>query len=425
MMEGFIERLYPYTGDRRTITFLQSLVDYELENGLTPENYAWAGVPYASADPGAKKYTGWSQMGKDYLQPHVVGEDGYGYLRLYEITGNTKYLRAAIRCADALVKNYALGNATNSPWPVRLHARDGSTDPKAFGTYSANVMEPIRLFDELIRLNQGDVSAYGRVRAGAWQWFLKYPVANDTWVGYFEDTAASMGNMNQVIPLEFARYVILHPEKDPQWQQHALHIIQWVKSTPKWPKFIVHDALITTEQGDGKQYCCNDPGQCCDSHTSRLAAAAVLQVLTVHAPSSGPRVAEFEKEFAKYCGAGYGLAVSNATAGLHLALIAAGVGPGDEVITTSISWISTANAAAALGAKVVFADVDPISLNLDSASVAHSAKMSSCGSSIRKSKSRSGLTTPHHLRTGKSPTYARRQRPHSTFHRAPMERLYN
>src|ERR1700726_4025753 len=63
MMQGFIERLYPYTGDPRTITFLQSLVDYELENGLTPEDYLWSQVPYASADPGAKRYNGWSQLG--------------------------------------------------------------------------------------------------------------------------------------------------------------------------------------------------------------------------------------------------------------------------------------------------------------------------------------------------------------------------
>jgi dTDP-4-amino-4,6-dideoxygalactose transaminase len=55
---------------------------------------------------------------------------------------------------------------------------------------------------------------------------------------------------------------------------------------------------------------------------------------------------------------------------LQLAMIAAGVGPGDEVITTPISWISTANAVAVLGAKVVFADVDPRTLNLDPASVA-------------------------------------------------------
>src|SRR5277367_635253 len=87
MMQGFIERLYPYTGDRRTLQFLQNFVDYELENGLTPEGYAWPQVPYASANPGAKRYSGWSQLGaEDYIEPHVVGEDGYGYLRLYEMT---------------------------------------------------------------------------------------------------------------------------------------------------------------------------------------------------------------------------------------------------------------------------------------------------------------------------------------------------
>src|SRR5580692_11571042 len=97
---------------------------------------------------------------------------------------------------------------------------------------------------------------------------------------------------------------------------------------------------------------------------------AVLEVMRAGAPSCGPKVKRFEEEFAQYCGAEYGLAVTSGSTGLQLAMIAAGVGPGDEVITTPISWISTANAAAALGAKVVFADVDPGTLNLDPASVA-------------------------------------------------------
>ena len=276
MMQGFIERLYPYTGDPRTLTFLQSFVDYELENGLTPEGYAWSQVPYASANPGAKRYTGWSQLGEDYVEPHVVGEDGYGYLRLYEMSGNTKYLRAAIHCADALVKNYKPGDEDHSPWPVRLWARDGKAEGKPMGPYSANVIEPIMLFDELIRLGQGDVAGYTRVRGAARDWFQKYPLANNVWVGYFEDTVPSMGNMNQVIPLEFARYVLLHPEKDPRWREHAKQLIEWVKTTPKWPKYIVHGATVTTEQGNGINFCCNEPNQCCDSHTSRLAAVEAL-----------------------------------------------------------------------------------------------------------------------------------------------------
>ena len=277
MMQGFMERLYPYTGDPRTLEFLQSLVDYELENGRTPEGYAWAQVPYPSANPGAKRYAGWSNHGEDFVEPHVVGEDGYAYLRLYEMTGDTKYLLAAIRCAEALVKNFKAGDEKNSPWPNRCFARDGSLgNNKAMFPYSANVIEPIMLFDELIRIGQGDVGAYKRVREGAWNWFVKYPLLNNVWVGYFEDVQGSYDNMNQVIPLEFARYVLLHPEKDPQWRGHAAQLIQWVKTTPKWPKYIVHGATVTTEQGNGKEFCCNLPNQCCDSHSARLAAVEAL-----------------------------------------------------------------------------------------------------------------------------------------------------
>jgi hypothetical protein len=276
MLEGFIERLYPYTGDARTLVFLQDFVDYELENGRTPENYVWAQVPYASANPGAKRYTGWSEHGEDYVEPPIVGEDGYAYLRLYEMTGNTKYLRAALRCADALLANYKPGDEKRSPWPVRCYARDGRVEGPAMGPYSANVIEPIMLFDELIRIGQGDIAGYARVRAGAWEWFQKYPLANNTWVGYFEDVAPQMENMNQVIPLEFARYVLLHPEKDAQWREHSSRLIEWVRTTSKWPKYLVHGATVTTEQGDGVNFCCNQPNQCCDSHTARLAAVEAL-----------------------------------------------------------------------------------------------------------------------------------------------------
>jgi|ERR1035437_2408526 dTDP-4-amino-4,6-dideoxygalactose transaminase len=107
-------------------------------------------------------------------------------------------------------------------------------------------------------------------------------------------------------------------------------------------------------------------------HGSRYGAEeqeALLEVLHANAPSCGPKVKRFEEEFAKYCGTDYALAVTSGTTGLQLAMIAAGVKPGDEVITTPVSWISTANAAAVLGANVVFADVDPRTLNLDPASV--------------------------------------------------------
>jgi perosamine synthetase len=81
--------------------------------------------------------------------------------------------------------------------------------------------------------------------------------------------------------------------------------------------------------------------------------------------TQGPRVAEFEQKFAEYTGAKYAVAVSNCTTGLHLAMIVAGVGKDDEVICPSMSYIATANSIMYVGAKPVFAEVNPKTYNLD------------------------------------------------------------
>src|ERR1035438_6855244 len=73
--------------------------------------------------------------------------------------------------------------------------------------------------------------------------------------------------------------------------------------------------------------------------------------------TSGPRVERFEREFAQYVGAGHALAVNSCTAGLHLALAALGIGPGDEVITTPLTFCATVNVILAVGAKPVLADI--------------------------------------------------------------------
>jgi perosamine synthetase len=96
-------------------------------------------------------------------------------------------------------------------------------------------------------------------------------------------------------------------------------------------------------------------------------AVAVLETLKNRAPSCGKKVKQFEEEFARYCGTRYALAVTSATTGLTLAGIAAGIKTGDEVVTTPISWVSTSMAFSALGASIVFCDVEPRTLNLDPA----------------------------------------------------------
>jgi dTDP-4-amino-4,6-dideoxygalactose transaminase len=97
---------------------------------------------------------------------------------------------------------------------------------------------------------------------------------------------------------------------------------------------------------------------------------AVAETLRSGWLSSGPRAAELENRFAEYLGARHVLALSSGTAALHLALLALGVGPGDEVITSPITWPATANAIVHAGATPVFADVRDSDLNVDPAKVA-------------------------------------------------------
>jgi perosamine synthetase len=92
---------------------------------------------------------------------------------------------------------------------------------------------------------------------------------------------------------------------------------------------------------------------------------AVIQSLRSGWLSQGPRVAEFEKEFAQYVGAKHAIAVSSCTTALHLAFIAAGIGPRDEVLCPSLSFIATANSIRYVGADPVFVDIDPVTFNLD------------------------------------------------------------
>lgn len=92
---------------------------------------------------------------------------------------------------------------------------------------------------------------------------------------------------------------------------------------------------------------------------------AVIEVLKSDYLTTGPKIAEFEKSVADYVGAKYAVAISNGTSALHAACFAAGIGPGDEVITTPITFAASSNCVLYCGGTPVFADIDPKTYNID------------------------------------------------------------
>ena len=104
-------------------------------------------------------------------------------------------------------------------------------------------------------------------------------------------------------------------------------------------------------------------------HITDADVAAVIETLHSDFLTQGPRVAEFEAQFAAYVGARFAVAVTNGTAALHLCALALGVQPGQRVITTPITFAASANCVRYCGGEVVFADIDPATGLLDLAAV--------------------------------------------------------
>ncbi len=93
--------------------------------------------------------------------------------------------------------------------------------------------------------------------------------------------------------------------------------------------------------------------------------AAVVEMLRSPWITQGPAIEQFEKDLAEYAGAKYAVAFTNGTAALHGACFAAGIGPGDEVITTPLTFLASSNCVLYCGGKPVFADIRPDTYNLD------------------------------------------------------------
>jgi hypothetical protein len=283
---SFVESLvawYPYSGDRRAIRVVRQMLDYQLAHGTTPPSWEWPGVPFPTSCAGDREYgrcfAGIPRRFFGGIEPDKVGLLGFGYLLFYELTGERRYLEAAIRAGDALARHVRPGDAGRTPWPFRVDARTGIVVDGA--QYGGLVVGPVRLLDELVRLRAGATEAYRRARDLAWRWILRHPLnpaspAWNRWSGFYEDVPYSPRSRNQMLPTMTAQYLLTRGAPasiDPAWRRHTRSLLGWVRSSfGRGPFF---GAWGIDEQGvPGKPGCCSPAGL--GSDTSRWAAVKAL-----------------------------------------------------------------------------------------------------------------------------------------------------
>jgi hypothetical protein len=263
---------YPYSGDRRAIATVRRMLDYQLVHGTTPRGWSWSRVPFATSCAGDRAYgrclAGLPRRFYGGTEPDKVGLLGHGYLLFYELTGERRYLDAAVASADALVRHVRAGDATHTPWPFRVDARTGRVvDHAEFG---GAVVGPIELLDDLIELGLGDTAAYRRAQSLAWSWLVRYQLDTDRWSGFYEDVPYNPASRNQVVPTLTALYLLHDPLKDPLWQRHAATLLSYVRTHFGRGPFAGAWA-IDEQRAPGRPGCCSPVGL--GSTTSRWAVA--------------------------------------------------------------------------------------------------------------------------------------------------------
>jgi pimeloyl-ACP methyl ester carboxylesterase len=286
LFSSFVDSLigwYPYSGDRRAITTVRQMLDYQLAHGTTPARWAWPRVPFASSCAGDRTYgrclAGMPKAFYGGIEPDKVALLGLGYLHFYELTGERRYLRAAVSAGNALARHVREGDAGRTPWPFRVNARTGAVLDGA--QYGGLIVAPVQLFDELVRLRVGNGSAYRRARTLAWTWILEHPLnprsaAWNRWSGFYEDVPYNPASRNQVPPTLTAQYLLTRDDPasaDPLWRTHVESMLEWVRASLGRGAFL--GAWGIDEQfARGRPGCCSRAGL--GSTTSRWAAMNAL-----------------------------------------------------------------------------------------------------------------------------------------------------
>lgn len=214
-----VTKYYAYSADWKAVYSVRLLLDRVLLFH-TPADWAWQNVPRTQDDTPDGEYT------DERSEPDKVCMAGLAYLKFYKIIGEKKYLDAALGIAKTVVQHIQEGDELHSPLPFRVNFKTG----EVVDNYSANMIYTVILFDEIEKfLPEGEKGMYKTKRDIVRRWILKYPMINNKWSGYYEDVRTNIKNMNQQCPMETARYILQHPEIDPDYKQHIPALLHYVE----------------------------------------------------------------------------------------------------------------------------------------------------------------------------------------------------
>jgi len=292
--------LYRYSGDERVKENMKFIADYYLTHSLSPSHARWPSLPFPyNTLIYSGFYDGDMVIGKDFTQPDKAGSFGFELVNLYKMTGNARYLDAAVAIANTLADHVEGGDADNSPLPFKVNVFTGEIGPQLSNrgnrqvtgrsSYTTNWAGTLELWLTLIDLREGRVNTYQQAFDRLLAWMIRYPMANAKWGPFFEDIPG--WSDTQINAVTFARFILLHRNHFPDWKNQVRAILDWVYTElgdDSWTKYGVR---VVREQ---TAYL--TPG---NSHTSRQAAAELLYA-SLSGDNSGKENAIRQLDWATY-----------------------------------------------------------------------------------------------------------------------------
>jgi hypothetical protein len=269
--------LYAYTGYPEVIDNMQYIADTYLDRSLSDPGDKWPYIPYPyNTEVHSGKYDGDMRNGKGITQPDKAGSFGHELVNLFKITGEQKYLDAAIKVAGTLSEHIIKGDSLRSPLPFRVNAKTGETgsllDNMGSGKkvkpalYTSNWTGTLMLFEELAKLDQVKKDIYEKSFSTLLDWMKEYPLKTNKWGPFFEDIPGWSNTQTNAI--SFAMFILQHRDLFPLWKEDVRGIIDWTYRELGNHEYEKYKVTVMNEQTVYRV-----PG---NSHSSRQASVELI-----------------------------------------------------------------------------------------------------------------------------------------------------